>query len=181
MILKNGHIKVEGTGMLIFYVRSMIKVGSPSSINKGGKVNNVPIFYGDVDKDDDDSELDGGQTINASIFVRNAGIQLKGGASIYGNIFYSGEDIELEGRFHARAQVMIKGGGNIKGTFIYNKFEMQGGGTVTFDEPFVLDGPISPAALNKQTPRNHVAYDGIGSNGTKKTKFSISPIKEVEN
>lgn len=183
--IKNGHIKLKGTGKLTLYVKDEINMDNASSINKNEDINRVNIFY----EDDDELELDGDQVIYGSIYAKEAEIDLQDGAAIYGNVFSGGEEISLQGGSHAsaqlilapRAKVEIQDGGSVKGMIVSRKFEMEDGGSVTFDEPFVLDGPISPAALGKQNPGNGGNSGGSDSNGINSgPNISTSPIKELD-
>ncbi len=183
--LKNGHIILNGSGNVTFYVTDEIVMKSGSSINAEGDINKINIFY----KGKEELNLKGDTSIYGSIFAKKAKIKLQGSSKIIGNIFSSGEEIELQGGTHASSQlilapnakVRLNGSGAVNGMIISERFKLQGGGTVTFDEPFVLDGPISPAALGKQNPGNGGNAGGSDSNGNNSgPNISTSPIKELD-
>lgn len=78
--------------------------------------------------------------------------------------------------FAPNATVKMLQGGKLKGMIIAHHFENTGGATVEHQTPFVISGPISPAALGY----NDGGSGGSGSDETPtKPIFSLSKLKEI--
>src|SRR5699024_3200252 len=101
----------------------------------------------------------GDQKIFGSLYAKQANMNLTGSCGIYGNIFTGGNTIKMSGGSDIEAQLILApkanvevlAGGHIEGKVIANSFTMDGGGEVILKEPFVLDGPISPSALESES------------------------------
>lgn len=149
--LNNGHIIIKGSGKLTIYVKNKITMGSGTTINKNGVINNLNIFYKGLNK----VELGGDQKIYGSLYSESADMYLTGSGGILGNVFSGGEKIEITGGANVetqlilapKAKVKIDGGGSVYGMIMSKSFTHNSGESIIYGEPFVLDGPISPAAL----------------------------------
>lgn len=185
--LTNGHIKLEGAGKLTIYVRNKITTGAGSTINDNGNINSVNIFFKGTNK----VQLDGNQKIYGSIYVDKAELYLTASGGIRGNIFTGGNKIKLSGGSNVETQLIlapyaeakVEAGGNMEGMIISKTFTNQGGAKIIYGEPFVLDGPISPAALGME---NGNGSEGPGwGGGTEKTgnspTITTTPPREVNN
>lgn len=150
--INNGHITIKGSGKLKIYVKNDITMGSGSTINMNGEINNLNIFHKGINE----VKLSGAQKVYGSLYTENANLKLSGSGGILGNIFSDGEEIEITGGANVetqlilapKAKVKISGGGSVYGTIMSNSFVHNSGASIIYGEPFVLDGPISPAALS---------------------------------
>lgn len=52
----------------------------------------------------------------------------------------------------------MSGGGDVIGIIISKSFNHNSGESVKYGEPFVLDGPISPAVLNSENGTSEESY-----------------------
>lgn len=175
--IQNGHIELLGTGSLTIYVTDKITLGSGSSVNKNGDISRLNIFLKGTGSKHNRKELkiEGSQKIYGSLYAEDADIHFSGGGGFVGNIFTGGKNLIIEGGstittqliFAPQADVRMAGGGNLKGMIVANHFYNTGGATITFEEPFVLTGPISPAALNisGNQPEDGSGGSNIGGTG----------------
>lgn len=185
--LTNGHIELKGKGNLTIYVTDRITMGSGSMINNNGDISRVNIFYSGTDL----ITLSGNQKIYGSLFAETANLHLTASGGIFGNIFTGGEEFVLSGGSKVKAQVILApmanvkmmAGGEIEGMIICKNFYNEGGAKVTFGEPFILNGPISPAALKMNSEHSNEESNGENikvETGASPTIIS-SPTREVSN
>ena len=186
--IENGHIKLKGTGKLTLYVKNKITMGSGSTINDqenikdNEHIKNLDIFY----SGNSQVNLSGNQKIYGSLYAKRANLDLTGSGSIYGNIFTGGNTFQISGGSKVETQlilapyadVTISGGGSIYGKIISKTFTHNSGGHVIDGEPFIIEGPISPSALES----------GTGSKGKKQVirtnrglSISTESIQEITN
>lgn len=186
--MKNGHIKIIGDNTLTIYVRDKITMGAGSTLNDSNNIENLNIFYAGADS----ISLSGGQKIYGSLYAKQANLSLSAGSLIYGNIFTGGSEISMDGGSDVSSQLILapnanfqlSAGGTIHGMIISKTFSSTGGGKVILDEPFTLQGPISPSALGVQNSEggSEPPNPGTGNNVTEtgnQVQFTKSKIKEV--
>lgn len=175
--IENGHIELLGTGSLTIYVTDKITLGRGSSVNENGDISRLNIFLKGTGSKHNRKELKiaGSQKIYGSLYAEDADIHFSGGGGFVGNIFTGGKNLIIEGGstittqliFAPQADVRMAEGGNLKGMIVAKRFYNTGGATITFEEPFVLTGPISPAALNisGNQPEDGSGGSNIGGTG----------------
>lgn len=185
--MKNGHIVLLGTGNLTIYVNDEMNFGSGSTINLNGDISRVNVFYkGKANKQN--LEFAGAQKVYGSLYAEKANIKITAGAGFVGNVFTGGNEVTLSGGtlvttqlvFAPNATVKMLQGGKLKGMIIAHHFENTGGATVEHQTPFVISGPISPAALGYNDGGSGGSGGGSGSDETPtKPIFSLSKLKEI--
>lgn len=167
--IENGHINITGAGKLTIYVTDKITMGSGSTVNNNGEVENLNIFL----KGNQELKLSGSQKIFGSVYVENGDIDLGAGAGVKGNIFTGGNHIKISGgtwvaptlMFAPNAEVSLTGGGTVRGAVIANSFYMSGGVNVTWEELAYKEGPISSGGI---------------SSGAEEARLEFYPVYEVE-
>lgn len=170
--LTNGHIELLGTGKLTIYVTDKIMTGAGSTINAGGEVDRLNIFYQGSDK----LTFSGSQRIEGSLYAKDAHIELKAGGGFTGNIFTGGTSFKINGGSYNKAQLffapnaffdMTQGGNDFEGIIIADTFEISGGWNLYYKELNYTNGPISPAALKGGVDNGSGSggSDGSGNGG----------------
>lgn len=183
--IKNGHVNIIGDGNLTIYIKDNFTMGSGSTLNSHGKLNQLNIFYKGPKL-----SLDGNQKVYGSIYAESGNLYLTGSGGIYGNIFTGGKEVQMSGGSEITTQLLLapnasvkmSAGGNLKGMIISKEFNNSGGATITLKEPFVIEGPISPAALSS---KNDDENGSSGGNELEETgaspKIYKSKIREEIN
>lgn len=146
----NGHLKIKGQGRLTIYVTDEI-VSAQGSIGEVDKINQLDLFYAGPKQLTVSNNIE----IYGSIFAKEADLYVGGGGKIHGNIFTNASKLSMDGGSHIKAQLIfapnanfiIDGGGVLEGRVIAKTFNSEGGASIILQEPFVLDGPISPQAI----------------------------------
>jgi hypothetical protein len=154
--LPNGKININGTGKLTIYVNNNITMGAGSVINTNDQIENshrgrdeqtrlqlikdhvkkLEVFY-----KGSNLNLSGDQKIYGSLYAKNAELTLTGGSGFQGHLLLGGGEIEINGGANAVTQlfyapnsdVIMSGGGTIKGSIIAQSYTATGGSSVTFD------------------------------------------------
>ncbi|WP_144461928.1 DUF7305 domain-containing protein [Siminovitchia fortis] len=138
----NGHIKIEGDNKLTIYVTDSIVMGSGSSINEEGKINQLNVFLeGSHDpKNPKTLKLGGNQKIYGSLYAEDANIEFGAGGGFQGNLLTGGKSVKLSGGsrttsalvFAPDANVEISEGGMVTGAVIAQSLDMKGGAGITY-------------------------------------------------
>lgn len=138
----NGHIKIEGDNKLTIYVTDSIVMGSGSSINEEGKINQLNVFLeGSHDpKNPKTLKLGGNQKIYGSLYAEDANIEFGAGGGFQGNLLTGGKSVKLSGGsrttsalvFAPNANVEISEGGMVTGAVIAQSLNMKGGAGITY-------------------------------------------------
>ncbi|WJE16389.1 PilX N-terminal domain-containing pilus assembly protein [Halobacillus sp. ACCC02827] len=156
--VKNGHINITGTGKLTLYVKDALTMGSGSTINENGSIEQLGVYVADSDEARR-IKLAGSQKIFGSLYAETADIELTGGGGFQGHIFTGGGSFIISGGARAYASLLyaphadfrITGGGKVLGSILSKTYRSDGGGTVEYQPfdipsiPFVPDG-------DKKTP-----------------------------
>ncbi|MDL4841679.1 DUF7305 domain-containing protein [Aquibacillus rhizosphaerae] len=164
----NGHINILGGGSLTLYVRDSINIGSGSSINKNGSVENLIVFL----KGSNDSSnpkqltLSHSQVIKGSIYAEDANIHFTGGGGFQGHIFTAGTNVVFDGGVRTgslivapNADFRLLGGAKVNGAVITNSYYGEGGTNITYQEvdishlPFISNGDTADDLLKSSPPR----------------------------
>ncbi|MGJ9383061.1 DUF7305 domain-containing protein [Salipaludibacillus sp. CF4.18] len=139
----NGHILIEGTGSLKIYVIDEITMGSGSSINNDGDIDQLQLFLKASDSTTAKTlKLSGNQKIFGSFFGEDTNIDLTAGSGFQGHILTGGTSVNISGGsdnttklFHApNAHFSMSGGGSVTGRIISKSFEATGGSHVIMDK-----------------------------------------------
>lgn len=151
----NGHINIIGTGKLTFLVKGNITMGSGSTINNGGSVDQLGVYLQKSSNPNKpkDVKLDGAQKIFGSLYAEDANIHVTGGGGFQGNIFTGGKNVTISGGGSAQsslilapnADVKLTGGGNVKGAIYANTLYADGGTIVKYKKPTIETGPFAPS------------------------------------
>ena len=147
--IKQGHIKITGTGKLNIYVKDFVNI--KGSFNSSGDPNKVNIFYQGTNP-----TTFGGETqLYGSFYTNSADLELTGGAGLYGNIYSGGKKININGGISTKGQYIIaphadlklEGGGNITGMVIANSIHAVGGVSINYGTS-IVPSPSIPGASN---------------------------------
>lgn len=194
LLIEQGHIVLKGTGKLTIYVNNDLRFGDDKSgsgdsrVNENGDPNRLNIFLkgSGISGQPKKISVQGNQWVYGSLFAEDADIDLLNSGRIYGNIFTYGETITISGSGKNKSQLILapnadvamEGSASIHGMVISKTYSHPGNATITFGEPFILDGPISPSALGQDS-------DGEGGGsieeetGASPEIITIDPIREV--
>lgn len=154
----NGHIQLLGTGKLTIYTNHIV-MGSGSTINNQGDVNQVNIFLSGSDNPSNPKQftLGGAQKIYGSLYAEDANIDLGAGGGIKGNIFTGGTSFKVSGGSWATSPLILAPNavfehtnGTIKGTVICKVYNMSGGANLSYGEMQFVEGPISVEGIEKE-------------------------------
>jgi hypothetical protein len=136
--IKQGHVNISGSGKLSIYVVNDMTLNGSSSVNSGGDVNQVFMYYGGQ------SELAfrGSTQFNGGIYADRANVVLGGSNSLKGNLITGGSEVTIHGAASAtsrvvyapNAEVVLKGSGTIYGSVISDSFEAKGNSHVIYRE-----------------------------------------------
>lgn len=180
--LENGHIKIIGTGKLTFVVKNQITMGSGSTINNGGSLDQLGVY---LEKSTDpkkpkEVKLAGSQKIFGSLYAEDANIHITGGGGFQGNILTGGKKVTINGGGSAysslilapNADVLLAGGGNVKGAIYANTLYADGGTIVQYKKPTIETGPFTP------TPENPEPSDPILDTSAVKSHLKLGTLTE---
>lgn len=180
--VESGHIKIIGTGKLIFLVKDKITMNGGSTINNGGSIDQLGIFL----QESTDSQkpkivnFGGSQKIFGSLYAQDADITLGNGAGFQGNIYTGGKNVILDGGVWTNsnlilapnAHVKVLAGAKVTGAIYGDSFTASGGSSVTFGKPVVEPNPNLPDPGDPITPPT-------GSGSTSGTGH-VTPGKTLE-
>ena len=116
---------------MILYVRDSITLGGDSTVNDGGNIENVMLYY----KGSGQPGIGGNTRFVGNLFAESAPISIGGSNGVIGHIITGGSYVTITGDadlytrilYAPRAHVSIEGSGQIKGTVIANSLEASGG------------------------------------------------------
>ncbi|MCD5401098.1 PilX N-terminal domain-containing pilus assembly protein [candidate division NPL-UPA2 bacterium] len=129
-------IILPGNGKLHLYVDNILDLTQWSEINKDGDINSLFLFYRGSNK----VVIKGGTEFVGSIYTKESGIKISGGAKITGNVLSGGSsDVKVTGGaevlgaiYAPDAHITVDGGGVIEGAVVAREFTVKGGSNVTF-------------------------------------------------
>lgn len=152
--LINGHIKIQGEGSLTIYVNNEITLGSSSSINNNGEIDQLNIYF-----KGSELSLEGGQVIYGSFYGKETNLNFTRGAGFRGHIITGGTSVLMNGGFVGssnnllyyapNANVTIENGAHLRGSIIVNELVMSGGTSITYLDPKDIDFPFFPTDPEK--------------------------------
>ncbi|WP_416151366.1 hypothetical protein ACM26V_10500 [Salipaludibacillus sp. HK11] len=139
--VQNGHIELRGNGSLTFYVTGNISMGSGSTINNNGNINDLNIYLKRSDSIPKTLILAGNQKIFGSFYGEDTNITLTASGGFQGHVFTGGSSVTISGGsynnslfFAPNAEFSLEGGGEISGAVISDTFKADGGTSVTYGE-----------------------------------------------
>ena len=146
LYIPQGHIVLNNIGIngrLVLYVRDSITLGGSSTVNEGGQIQHVMLYYKGAGQPD----IGGDTRFVGNLFAERAPIYIGGSNGVTGHIITGGSEVIISGDatlhtrvlYAPRAHVYIGGSGKIKGTVIANTFEATGG-----SDPAIEYSPIDP-------------------------------------
>ena len=146
LYIPQGHIVLKNigkNGRLVLYVRDSITLGGSSTVNEGGQIQHVMLYYKGAGQPD----IGGDTRFVGNLFAERAPIYIGGSNGVTGHIITGGSEVIISGDatlhtrvlYAPRAHVYIGGSGKIKGTVIANTFEATGG-----SDPAIEYSPIDP-------------------------------------
>lgn len=135
----SGKIIIKGTGKLTLHVKNKLDFDNSAQFNVGSRSKNVEIFYSGKNKLD----FKNSSMIYASIYAKEADIDIGNSAEIHGNILSGGNSFVLGNSgivspslyFAPNAQFEIKNSGKVKGTIIGKSIIINNSGEVVYGEP----------------------------------------------
>jgi len=159
--ISQGHINLINAGensRLTLYVENSFTLGGDSTINNGGAVSNVMMYYKGLSA----PNIGGNTRYVGNYFAESAGITIAGSNGITGHIITLGSSVNVTGDarlltrvlYAPNAHVVIGGSGAITGSIIANSLRIDGSGTLDHAQP---DLGLFPIEI--------FPTDGNGSNG----------------
>jgi len=139
----DGALKIVGSGTLLLHVNNSFVLAEGGELNNNGDDTQVTIFYGGTDP----FNPTGGVPLYASVYVKQADISLGTGVLITGDIISGGDSVLVSGGLQAyvrviyapKALVRVIEGGQVNGAVIAQEFQMEGGGSVTYNAAASMD------------------------------------------
>lgn len=146
---KNSFIHLEGSGSLTLYIKDKIVINKESGVNHEGEAGNLNIFYKGIEP----FQLEKDTQIKGSIFVEKADFVQKKDGYLCGNLFSGGNNVKFEKDREGCSQLVlaphaefsIEKDGKFKGIVIAKDIVIEKDVELSFDEPILLDGFISPS------------------------------------
>lgn len=139
--IKQGHIKIQGTGKLNIFVKNSIKIKGSFNNQPNANLEQLNIFYEGATGNtfSDETQLYG------TYYSKTADLTLTGGAGFYGNIYSGGHNITISGGVPTEGQYIVApkaklnllAGGSIKGTVIVDNILGSGGTSINNGKPIV--------------------------------------------
>jgi type II secretory pathway pseudopilin PulG len=140
--ISQGHINLINVGensRLTLYVESSFSLGGSSTINDGGSVGNVMMYYKGLST----PNLAGDTRYVGNYFAESAGISIGGSNGIVGHIIAMGNSVTVTGDarmltrvlYAPNAHVEINGSGAVTGSIIANSVSVLGNSRVYYEQP----------------------------------------------
>ena len=150
--VQSSNVNLSGSGKLTMYVDTHIDLKGKGTVNEGGDVNQLMVYYkGNQEVELYEETLDfGGNTyFNGSLFADKANIKLFGTAGIQGNVITGGDHVDLKGNaeaisrsiFAPNATVEANGTVYVRGSIISYQFVGSGTTTVEYDPDLDTEWP----------------------------------------
>ena len=165
-IAGGGHLDIKGTGKLTIYVKDNIELSG--HINQNGQ-DDLIIYIGPSSNPNSTKTLKSSQygDFIASIYAKDANIELVGSGKIRGDIVTGGNRVKLSGDssgktstgyavYAPNASVELSGSGSLVGSIISKVFKISGGGWVTQKDVNSDKNPFFPGDKNIE---NKVEFD----------------------
>ncbi|GEM03817.1 hypothetical protein HMI01_08050 [Halolactibacillus miurensis] len=144
--LSNGHIIIQGNGVLNLYVKDSFEIGSSSTINSDGSVETMNLsYYGSSD-----FAISGGQKIKGSVYVKQASVKFTAGGGLHGgylatnsnSVSFSGGTFSEMIMIAPKADVSVTGGAEINGVMLAKTYDGGGGTSIQFQNLSVITFPF---------------------------------------
>ncbi|PRY83230.1 pilus assembly PilX N-terminal domain-containing protein [Alkalibacterium olivapovliticus] len=152
--ISQGSINITDQGQINFYVTNSITLGGGSTINSGGKLSQMNMFYFGNSK----VSLSGSQAINGSLFNDRAELELTASGNITGSIFSrASAPITISGGssnnilLYAPNATVNAPNGKITGVVLANKFNISGGATIEYKPYELNDFPFLNHSVKEDT------------------------------
>ncbi|OPL10619.1 MAG: hypothetical protein AVO34_10525 [Firmicutes bacterium ML8_F2] len=140
--ISQGHINLINVGAnsrLTLYVENSFTLDGSSTINNGGSVSNVMIYYKGLSA----PNIGGNTRYVGNYFAESAGLTIAGSNGITGNIITLGSSVNITGDarmltrvlYAPNAHVVIGGSGAVTGSIIANSILVDGNGRVYYAQP----------------------------------------------
>lgn len=150
--VQSSNVNLTGSGKLTMYVDTHIDLKGKGTVNEGGDVNQLMVYYkGNQEVELYEETLDfGGNTyFNGSFFADKANIKLYGTAGIQGNVITGGNHVDLKGNAEAisrsiyapNATVEANGTVYVRGSVVSYKFIGSGTTTLEYDPDLDTEWP----------------------------------------
>ena len=148
-LLNQGHINILGGGKLNIYVKDQINFGGDPTMNLGGDIGQLNIFYSGHDS----VTVGGAVRVTGSFFNKYADLTFTAGhgdePAFSGYIVSRANKIKIEGGPSLKgifiapyATMNISGGINIDGIIIVDQLKTSGGGIIKFENLSLPEFPL---------------------------------------
>lgn len=177
-ITGNGHLDVKGKGSLTIYLKNNYELDG----HFNSSATDVTMY---IDSSGNTKTIKSSNYANfiASIYAKDANIELVGSGKIYGHIVTGGKSVKLSGGTSAtstgyvvyapNALVELSGSGTLNGSVIANNFKTTGGASVNSTNSNIAGLPFTGIGVNGNAKKVVDVYNGLIVTST--------PIKEIEN
>ena len=147
--MPQGHLNIisEGEGSLQLYVDDYFNIDGSSSLNNNSNPDGnerSPLSLLIAYAGSSEFVVDGAQSMNANMFIKDADLDLTASGKVNGNIVTGGENVDIEGDgtnnsrliYAPNAHVDMAGSGKINGSLVAKSFSGTGGFYVNYTTDF---------------------------------------------
>ncbi len=147
--ISQGHIELINKGedsQLKLYVEDEFSLKGSGTINNGGNIKDVIMYY----KGQDEPDFGGNTRFVGSLFAETSNISISGSNGVTGHVITGGGEVNITGDadmftrvlYAPHANVNITGSGKIKGCVIADRLNGTGSGLIEFEEPNLDSFPV---------------------------------------
>ena len=136
--LRQGHVRLMGSGRLILYVEDYFNIAGSSTVNANGSTGDVIMYY----KGEGVMDPAGATKFVGSVYAERASIHISGSGGISGDIAIGGPSVIISGdaEAHVRAlyapnsSVALLGSGRVRGVLVAHSVHMAGNTRVFYSD-----------------------------------------------
>jgi|GEM_PF-2961109 len=127
----------SGTGRLRLYVDDTLVLSGSSTINEGGDIDSMVLYYAGSDQLD----FGGNTKIVASLYAQNASLNINGSGGIQGHIITGGSTMGVNGNSRANTRILyapnaslqLTGSSQIEGAVVANDIKVLGNSRIYYN------------------------------------------------
>lgn len=146
--IQQGHLILNGSGTITFYVENEFKIGGSSTLNQNGNASQSMIYY----KGTDEIRIEGATKCRSNLFIEDADIVISGSGAVpleTGHIISGGQNVTISGAGYVHSgviyaptsHVILGGSGSATTSIVSNTFESSGNARVFYPDSIGDDFP----------------------------------------
>jgi len=135
--IHQGHLILNGTGAITFYIEDEFKIGGSSTLNQNGQNSQSMIYY----QGTDGISIAGATKFKSNLFIENADLTITGAGAVpleTGHIISGGQNVTIAGAgsvqsgviYAPTSHVIMGGSGSATTTIVSDTFESSGNARV---------------------------------------------------